>query len=288
MQGKVCAAIVTYNPDISFSKNLESISKLVDKIFIIDNASDSEKKVFLQKISSNLEKNFVVYNKENLGIATALNQAVKLAIELGYEWIITLDQDSIFEDGSFQKMLVFAGTVENTDDLGIIAPSYYYEGLSDKKDFSLSNNSSKKYLEPFIVITSGNLIKVKTFQKVGFFADHYFIDYVDYEFCLRLREHNYKIYQITDAFLHHCLGSPSKVKFLGFTFTYSIHSPTRTFFKYRNRFTTYKSYFYRFPIWCTIDIIKIPKELLKILMFDSYRSKSLISAAKGFFSAFSK
>jgi rhamnosyltransferase len=285
LSSKLCAVIITYNPDRSLLTNVESIMKEVGKVIIVDNASNIEEKTFIEKISSQSERIFAVYNKKNLGIATALNQAIKLATELNYEWVITLDQDSIFAEEAVQKMLVFANSRNKLEDIGLIAPSYCYEGLENKK-LSSKPLKGNEYIEPFVVITSGSLIRLKVFQDVGLFADEYFIDYVDYEFCLRLRSNGYRIYQISNAHLFHRLGNPGRINFLGCLITYSIHSSTRIYFKYRNRFLTYKLYFFKFPTWCIKDAFEIPKELLKILLFDFDRIKSLKSAAKGVFSAF--
>ena len=48
----------------------------------------------------------IILNKENLGIATALNIGVRKALENGYEWILTMDQDPEVDYNGIRKINV--------------------------------------------------------------------------------------------------------------------------------------------------------------------------------------
>ncbi|MCP6473409.1 glycosyltransferase, partial [Klebsiella pneumoniae] len=74
---KSAAIIVTYNPEIKTLKSLvELLGKQVNQIIIIDNNSNNYNElVFLES------KCHVIYNDTNLGLATAQNMGIKLAIE---------------------------------------------------------------------------------------------------------------------------------------------------------------------------------------------------------------
>jgi rhamnosyltransferase len=272
---KICAIIITFNPEFSFSKNISSIFNKVDHVVVIDNKSCDLKKLFIEDVTSKFNNINTIYNEKNMGIAFALNVGVKYAISLNYEWVVTLDQDSFFEEGALQQMINFANLKGIENNLGIVAPSYLFENSNQRNSLKKIISNRLNYTEPSVVITSGNLVNLKIFQHIGMFKEDYFIDYVDFEFCLRIRSRNYKIYQLNEVFLNHCLGTPSKRNFLGFTLNYSIHSPKRIFFKYRNRMATYKIYFHKFPLWCILDALEIPKEILKIILFDASRFKSI-------------
>ena len=93
---KIAAGIVTYNPDIDrLRENVEAVLPQVEYLYIIDNNSGNfsdwknifdENKVGLTKLNL------------NVGIAKALNILMDKAGNDGYEWVLTLDDDSVIAE----------------------------------------------------------------------------------------------------------------------------------------------------------------------------------------------
>ena len=112
MYMKIIAGIVLFNPDIDrLKENVGAIFCQVDKVVFIENGS---KKIdYIDNIDC--ENGIFIYNKENLGIAHALNQILDYAASNNYEWALTLDQDSVASPNLIQ---VFAKYVRK--DIGII------------------------------------------------------------------------------------------------------------------------------------------------------------------------
>ena len=57
-----------------------------------------------------------------------------------------------------------------------------------------------------IAITSGTLFSRSAFKEVGLMDETFFIDYIDYEWCLRAKSKNLKILKVKDAILYHNMG----------------------------------------------------------------------------------
>lgn len=91
--GNICAVVVAYHPDNNFEGRIHRISSLVDQVVIIDNDSNVSAVKLLRRLKQSLHIR-IILNKSNLGIATALNQGVNAALELGYTWGLLFDQDS--------------------------------------------------------------------------------------------------------------------------------------------------------------------------------------------------
>ena len=69
---RICAGIVTYNPDIELLiKNINAISDQVNKVIIVDNGSINWNNWSNRILSKNVE---IIRNRNNDGIAKALNQ----------------------------------------------------------------------------------------------------------------------------------------------------------------------------------------------------------------------
>ena len=113
----ILIGIVTYNPDISQLKS--TIRKIPDDGFcciIVDNSSGN-----LCSIRQLLDGNVhMIENPNNYGIAKALNQIMEYGKDLGYEWVLLLDQDS---DYPFDKFRVMANMCNNEN--AIISPGIY-------------------------------------------------------------------------------------------------------------------------------------------------------------------
>jgi rhamnosyltransferase len=61
---------------------------------------------------------------------------------------------------------------------------------------------------PVFSVTSGALKPTWIFDKIGLFAAEYFIDMVDWEYCLRIRAAGYVIADSREAVLLHVAGHP--------------------------------------------------------------------------------
>lgn len=96
----ICAGIVTYNPDeVRLRENIEAVLPQVEKIYIVDNASanrDGIKSLLRALPDARID---LISNAENTGIAHALNQLLAASAAGGYDWLLTLDQDSVVMDG---------------------------------------------------------------------------------------------------------------------------------------------------------------------------------------------
>ena len=97
----ICGTVVLYNPLENVKDNILSYLDLLDKLYVVDNSVNQDNQYLLP--SSN--KIVYINNKDNLGIAKALNIAFERAIKDGYTWVLTMDQDSKFLDDNFEKLI---------------------------------------------------------------------------------------------------------------------------------------------------------------------------------------
>ena len=113
---KLAATVTFYNPTCKNVNNINSYIECVDKVYIVDNSSKNNKKMV-----PNNPKIVYIANMDNLGVATALNIAAKMAIKDGFDWLLTMDQDSKFSDDNLKKMIDY---IEENDcqNIGLISP----------------------------------------------------------------------------------------------------------------------------------------------------------------------
>ena len=117
------ALVVTYNPTVDFRKHLELFYEEFKQIIIVDNGSKPEVCDLLKQEAKDKEKTLkIIFNKKNLGIATALNQGFQWAIEHGYTEVVTFDQDSFPSAGVVAELKKAQKKHPNKQSLAVIAP----------------------------------------------------------------------------------------------------------------------------------------------------------------------
>ncbi|QFR42554.1 glycosyltransferase family 2 protein [Sulfurimonas xiamenensis] len=265
---KIYGVVVLYNPDESIIKNINSYLNSLKKIYIVDNSE--EKNIdLINRIKEISYKCEYIDNYGNKGIAHALNVGAKLAIKNGADWLLTMDQDTSFNNNDLEKTTVELFEID-INKIAVVAPSHYIG--DDTKPF---------YNE--IVMTSGNLLNLHLFQKIGEFDEKLFIDSVDTEYCLRIYSMGYKIKRISSIILKHNLGDIKKYKICGIKFRPTNHTFIRRYYIVRNRFYTWDKYKNLYPAFVKWEKIATFKQLIKIILFEKDKLKKIIFSFRGYF-----
>lgn len=270
--------VILYHPT---QETFENISKLLqlDNIYISDNTEGPINK-WAEKIM-NLPGVYFFHDGVNWGIGARLNEMCKQAIKRGAHFLLTLDQDSYFDDEMLFQYLECFKNFQEKSRVGMF-------GVNHKKKTSMT--SECVFGERDFLITSGSIVNLEIFKAIEGFNEFYFIDYVDTEYCLRLKQFGFRCVVFDNIILHHNLGIQVKgVSFKNLqTDLRSIHSPSRLFFMVRNFFFLKKTYGKKFPA----IIKKIRKDLLVRLknniLFNPARFSVIKNIFKGYLSSIKK
>lgn len=271
----IFAIVITYKPNKDLLVNLSEVSKYVDHIIVVDN--NTHKKHFDFSKYTFPDNVTLISNKYNLGIATALNIGVREAFRQSAEWILTLDQDTFLSKESFKKMVDAYLNNNNKETVGLLAPVHY------DKETGFQSRYLRYLKEPYsqsnIVMSSGNLIPKSTFDKVGYYDDDLFIEYVDHDFCLRIRKCGLKVYLVKDAMMAHSLGAVRVHRFGNFFFFSHNYLAVRRYYRARNRIILYRRHF---GYWIIHDQEFFLKDLIKILLVEDNKFAKFKATILGF------
>ena len=274
--------MVVYNPDSTLEQNIKALLNEVARLILVDNCSESSVRSRIAALSAacNLE---VIWNKENIGLAAGLNTGIRCALaNEQYQWIATFDQDSRVFPGFSTAMLEAQAACQFRDKVAIIAP--HHVPSLEAGDETLARDGLQ-FKEITVALQSGSLFSRSAFKDVGLFDEAFFIDYVDFEFCLRLRKHGFRLIEATEAPICHRVGTPTSHKFLGITCTVFNHTPLRRYYAARNRLRVYRRYALSDPRWIGHDMWSWFKEIVKMVLFESNRWEKLAFAARGVWDA---
>ncbi|MGC8719287.1 MAG: glycosyltransferase family 2 protein [Thermodesulforhabdaceae bacterium] len=286
------AVIVTFYPPADMRYTLNVLTKQVDRIIIIDNTPA------LDRAQSDLKFNNALFIPvgRNLGVARAQNLGISLAISMGYEWILLLDQDSK-PASDFMKVMhrYFSSlTKQEKEQILMLAPNlcdesggFFYTRVAGSKWMfrRVDCKGKQSVTDVLIAISSGSLIPVTSFQRIGFMDDNLFIDHVDNDFCLRGICKRLKIHVVCDAVVFHRLGNLRRVYSIGrLSIKSSFYTPFRRYFIYRNRMIIWKRYFRKVPAFVFHDIFSMLYDLLKIILVEDLKRCKLQAAFEGLLS----
>ncbi len=273
---KICAIIVSWNPFPSdVTRCVENLAPQVDKIIYSDNGSKKETKKLLEGLKTKNPKIECIWNGENLGIATALNRGVAQAKAEGADWVLTLDHDSVPEKDMVKKMLAAYADLPEKETIAILCPN-----------FMLAKGIAYSDLAPRFIetsITSGQLVKMDLFDKIGGYEDKLFIECGDHEFCFHALLQGYKTLLIPGAILKQRIGNPSVKKILGKTFIVPHYSPERYYYQLRNTVFIYKKYYWVVPRWILRDAPHVLYSLIKVVLYEKNPARKIGLAMLGIF-----
>ncbi|MBQ7240896.1 MAG: glycosyltransferase family 2 protein [Bacilli bacterium] len=264
---KLAAIVVFYNPSDNNIKQLDKYSKSVDKIYVVDNSDDE-----IKRIKSNEKIEYIKLNK-NKGIAFALNEGAKHAIKDKFKYLLTMDQDSKITSNIIDDMKDY---IINNDmkDVGLISP---YQDIDSKDD--IKNGDVEDMIE---VMTSGNIINLDAYEKIGGFKDWLFIDCVDTDYCMNLHKNGYKVLRLNNVIMKHELGNLVVHKLFGKEYPCYNHNPIRRYYIVRNNLYINDMYKDLYPEYCAW-LLRVQKgQVKRIIAFEKNKFKKLRMMYKGY------
>jgi rhamnosyltransferase len=121
-------------------------------------------------------------------------------------------------------------------------------------------------------------LNLQVYLDAGQFRDELFIDFVDNEYCLRLRRRGFSVLRADQAVLYHSVGDTRRYG----PFIATNHSPLRRYYKTRNRFLVNRLYRRDFPGHCLFDRVRLTKEIFSILIFEGGKLAKLCMMWRGY------
>lgn len=280
-----CAGVVLYNPDINrLIENYKTISKQVDDIIFVDNNSDNFKEI--NDEFHGVPNVRIIKNKENKGIATALNQICQEAKNLKYEWVYLLDQDSISSTSiisSYSKNL-------SNERVALLSPYIIDTNKTSIEEYQQLRITGVTEVD--WAITAGSMIRLDVWELVGKFDEELFIDAVDIDYSIRLKVNGFQQLRVNYDYILQEVGKAEPTfiirphrdnagKWTLKRYYRSNHSDLRQYYMVRNNIILTKRY-RKYKSSCKgylfIALVTLPK-----LIFEKNKMKLVKAILKGMY-----
>jgi len=292
----VAGIIISYQPnidDLLFS--IKNLKEEVDLIILVENGSDEYIQSKIKDSITDKKIEILIHNK-NQGLGFAQNTGIRHGLTKGVEYFLFLDDDSILTKGSTKQLTL---ELKSNPNLGIASCNIIHKDSNKIQKYWIRtkffykrigfSKKEEKFHNVNTVISSGSMIPRRVIEQCGLFREDYFIDYIDIEYCLRIRLNGYTITVIRNAELIHRLGNTKSIQFGRLLEIHpTFHNPSRRFYMIRNRIWTWRIYIFTFPGWFLIDFSNLILDNMRVLLFENNKFKNLIQIFKGLKEGFSK
>lgn len=272
-QSNTAAIVVTYFPDEHVAERIHALRSQFPGIFIVDNSATQSVAQRLDSLRAAAVS--LRFNPRNLGLAAALNQGVQDALDQGYEWAVSFDQDTL----AYPNLLAELVHIQNSigRDRVIVGSNYH-----DTRRGGPRSNTQPLWQRKKTVITSGTLFPLALARQIGGFRDDYFVDSIDHEFCLRARRHGLEIVMSGEPLMRHDIGDAlaSQASWLRSLMPYN-HPPRRKYYIFRNTLQTVKDYWREEPLWCLRQLARLSLELTSVILLEKPRKEKLSACLTG-------
>lgn len=203
---------------------LAAIAHLDSEIIVVDNGSKDSSLDLLEKYASDRFK--IIRNTENRGVAPSRNQALKL---VSGQYVLILDIDTVVNREAIDALIT---AMNNDSQIGICGcklqsstgevqlscrrlPSIRYKifNILEARGINIKANKSQFYSDEMLLnnafeveylIGACQLVRKTALDQVGFLDEHIFYGPEDADFCLRMKQHNWKVVYLPYAsIIHH-------------------------------------------------------------------------------------
>jgi rhamnosyltransferase len=262
---RTLTCVVTFEPDDACLAHLAALRGEARSLLVVDNSFTRQA---IARVARTCEAAgaHVLQNRRNLGQAEALNQGCSWAEAQGYECILFFDQDTKVKRGFFEHYFEQASALPG--DLSKVVVGCQYLAVRDRMVPRLAVSRKRT------VITSGSLVPLSLWRRVGPFRSDYFIDHVDDEFSLRVRRAGGTIWRINDPLIDHQIGNAAGAG--GWN-----HSAFRWYHMVRNHLWTLREYWAFDPVWGAYTTALKLKLALGALLHEGARAEKARAMLRG-------
>ena len=275
---RITAIVTAYHPDELLRGVVESALDVCESVIVVDNTPASDEAADPLRGFED-PRVAVLGGGRNLGLAAGLNRGLA-HLPADAEAVLLLDQDSVIPDGLIEGLAKVLGD----PGIGIVGPSpvdaetgKVYETLPDRHE---------RVDDRDVVITSGMLLRRSCLTQVPGFREDFFVDYVDVDFCLRMKRAGVRIVRDLALELPHSIGDVRPHRFLGREIHVGHYSAWRHYWIARNGTVLIKEHVRDNPGWAVLNTLFLARWFAHLVLFEPKRRTHVPAYLKGLRDAF--
>ncbi len=152
-----------------------------------------------------------VADPNNSGLASAYNRAWQTAVNEGYDWLLTLDQDTSLPQDTFLHFLRALDVVQTRPEIAAVVPKIMADRKVLSPHYFAAGALPRWFPEDFTGIpaqsvfafNSGSLLRVASLRQIGGYLPDFWLDSSDLALFQRLNAYGKRVYLLGDLQLQH-------------------------------------------------------------------------------------
>lgn len=203
----------------------------------IETNTRERKNSFVSELKKDYPHLIIIENKENTGFGQGNNVGIQKALDLGSEYILLLNNDTLVSPDLLNKLIAYA---KSDPEIGVVSPKIYFAkgfeyhknkycdedlgkviwyagGIIDWDNIYASHrgvdevdtNQYDEVTDTDFATGCAMLIKKSTIDKVGLFDGKYFLYFEDTDYSLKVKKFGMKIKYFPKTYLWHKNASSS-------------------------------------------------------------------------------
>lgn len=274
---RITAIVTAYHPDALLRGVVASALEACESVIVVDNtprAGDGAEPA--DPLRGLDDARITVFaDGRNLGLAAGLNLGLAHVPE-DAEAILLLDQDSVLPDGLIEGLAKVLGDPS----VGIVGPSPV-DADTGKAYETLASQRHAEVDDRDLVITSGMLLRRSCLEQVPDFREDFFVDYVDVDFCLRMKRAGVRIVRDLSLRMPHSIGDVRVHRFLGREVRVGHHAAWRHYWTTRNGVVLIREHVRRNPVWVVVNTLFLLRWFVLLTLFEPKRRTHVPAYLKG-------
>lgn len=277
------ALVVLYNPDAGAITRLERVLAQVSRLLVVDNTPLVDRNRTVWQWGASCESVVFLENAENIGLGAAYNLGFAEACRRRVSWVLVLDQDTELTNDYLSTVSERLDSVSYKDSkgrtVGVIGVNFVNSAVS-----LTQVGEVEAVLSVSAVISSGSLVSLAAWNASPRFDEGLFIDYVDIDFCMKIKSMGYGVVLIGDVLMKHSLGNPGENSLFGFHTRFTSNYPAfRHYYMSRNFLVIARRHGFVNKLWLFNEMKKRLKFDILSLLMEGNRPQMLLAISAGMF-----
>lgn len=287
MTDKVLACVMAFNPGDQFENNCRVIANMVTTLLVVDNSPVGSLACQQIEWPGNIE---IIYNKNLGAVAGALNIALFIARERGYDYLQLFDQDT---EPPLQVTAKLISALKLNTEVVMISPRFTnlntgYPGrvmtdVSKWKIKSIWPRTDIGMLNALFAISSASVIDINRLPAYLYYDERLIIDGCDVEFCLALKTAGFKILVDTSQCITHGIGNRKNG---GGRWSPTNYSAQRKYLGAKNRVMVWRRYAGYYPGFILNDLYVFILDSLRTILLEKEKLKKFGAIINGVIAGF--
>jgi rhamnopyranosyl-N-acetylglucosaminyl-diphospho-decaprenol beta-1,3/1,4-galactofuranosyltransferase len=290
MKPSIASITTAYNAAHRLPRQIDALlrqTRALQEIVVVDNGSTDGTSAMLAERYPQVT---VLRLSSNAGAAGGWAAGLTYtALEKRHDWIWNFDDDSVPGDSALDTMLSSAREITEDPSVGMLVPLPVHESTGVSYPPLLWRDGLIKPAKDVlqgpvwfadVAVASGCMVRREVVEAVGLPRADFFMDFFDFEYCLRMRSRKYKIAVINECPFSHELGDTVVIRFARRSRVWSQHAPWREYYMSRN--LTYAA-FWLYPASKTkqFAVLHLFRHAVAILLFGAQKAASLKKLLQG-------